>query len=72
MYEILPEGLYLGSVMATKNKELMEQMGITHILSMGEPCIKVPQNGAVKYFDIRDDDDADMLSILPEVVEFIT
>ena len=24
-----------------------------------------------KYFDIRDDDDADMLSILPEVVEFI-
>ena len=71
MYEILPEGLYLCSVMATKNKRQMEQMGITHILSLGHEPMNVPENGITKYFDILDDDDADLYSIVPEVVTFI-
>ena len=60
MYEILPEGLYLCSVMATKNKRQMEQMGITHILSLGHEPMNIPDNGITKYFDILDDDDADL------------
>ena len=31
----------------------------------------VPDGCQTKFFDINDDDDADMLSILPEIVEFI-
>ena len=70
MYDILP-GLILGSVMSTKNKQLMQQKGVTHILSLGERPVQVPDNGVTKFFDIKDDDDADLLSILPEIVEFI-
>ena len=72
MQEILP-GLWLGSVRATNDKAMMERIGVTHILSLGIRPSETPDTAvALKFFDIEDSGPSDILSILPEAVDFIT
>ena len=73
MNEILP-GLWLGSVRATNDKEILTRIGINHILSLGmEPKAEgIPEGATLKQFlDIKDNDTGNILPILPEAVEFI-
>ena len=72
MDEILP-GLWLGSKKATMDKELLEQTGITHILSVGTRPKQTPDTIVdMKFLEVEDDSSGDMLSLFPEAVEFIT
>ena len=73
MNEILP-GLWLGSIRATREKELLTRIGINHILSLGtEPKAEgIPDGATLKQFlDIEDSNTGKILPILPEAVEFI-
>ena len=51
MNEIVPN-LWLGGVAATKDKRLMESMGITHVMSFGYEPKYIPDNAVTKYIEI--------------------
>ena len=60
MNEIVPN-LWLGGVAATKDKRLMEDMGITHVMSFGYQPKFVPDNAVTKYIEVQDNESEDML-----------
>ena len=51
MNEILP-GLFLGSQKATESADVLAQLGITHILSVGVPTLATAANTVCKFIDI--------------------
>ena len=70
MDEVVP-GLWLGAAYDTQNKEILESLGITHILSLGTPARSIPDGSINKCCEILDNVKADILSLLPECIDFI-
>ena len=69
--EILPN-LFLGGVKSTEQQSELDQMGITHILSLGVEARSAPTNLVKNVFiDVDDHELADIFPHLPGAVEFI-
>ena len=67
------EGLYLGSVKATTFPGTLDDMGITHILSLGVRPQQLPNGLIDSYFiDIGDTELEDITPHLPAIVQFIS
>ncbi|RMZ57025.1 hypothetical protein APUTEX25_002257 [Auxenochlorella protothecoides] len=70
------KGLYVGGIGAARNLRAMRKAGITHVVNASPvvPCFfRDAPEGAVTYLTIPlfDDEEADLLSALPDVVDFI-
>ena len=76
MNEIIPN-LWLGAQKATQDKQVLETIGITHILSLGEQPLSVPDNGSTKFFAVRDTRDGgssnlgEYRTLLPKAIKYI-
>ncbi|KAH0607280.1 uncharacterized protein H6S33_003268 [Morchella sextelata] len=70
--EIYPN-LWLGSLQAAESAEILQTCGITDIISITSHRPRIPSNlGITKtHFRLRDNTEADLLSILPECIRKI-
>ena len=66
------EGLYLGSVKATTFPSTLDDMGITHILSLGVRPQQLP-SGLINslFIDVDDHELADISPHIPACIQFI-
>ena len=68
----ITENLYLGSVQATKEPSTLENLGITHILSLGVQPLRLPNGLADTMFvDVDDHELAEIYPHLGNIVNFI-
>ena len=56
----------------TKEKKVLTEHGITHVLSLGHRPETLPDNCENLFFDIADVEESDISPVLPEAVAFIT
>jgi len=72
-HRITMDGLYLGSMDAANNLEVLQQKGITHILMVGEGLEPSLVNYGFKYMHIKVDDvpEEDLVAHFPKAFEFI-
>ena len=69
--EIIPS-LYLGSVFAASSSDTLEELGITHVLTMGNDMDpKFPDQYEYKVCELDDDEDEDIKKYFEEGIEFI-
>ena len=68
--EILP-GLWLGNVHSTLNKQTLEWLGITRILSVGGRNRTTPDGCTITHIGIKDSQEANLLAILYTTNAFI-
>jgi predicted protein tyrosine phosphatase len=73
MHEI-EEGLFLGSLDAAKNKELLKSCGITHLVSILDSFSYMPVFEDLSYYRIElpDSSNADILAHVPNALNFIS
>lgn len=70
---MLLDHLYLGSIGAAMHKAALKSLGITHILIVAEKLPALfPSDFTYKTLNLSDTPEADLLSILPEAIEFIS
>lgn len=67
------ENLYLGSLEAARNKDLLQEKGITHILSLLDTFRYMERFQGFQYMQIElpDASDADILTHVPQALSFI-
>ena len=66
------ERLWLGGFRATEKQALMDQLDISHVLSLGCEAMALPSKLVKKlYIDIEDAEDADILEHFDQAVAFI-
>ncbi|XP_069825060.1 dual specificity protein phosphatase 12 [Dendropsophus ebraccatus] len=71
MILVLP-GLYIGSVSDVTDVQALQDAGITHILTVDSAEQKdLPPSSQNKFIHLLDDSSADLLSYLPECLEFL-
>lgn len=72
--EIIEGKIYLASLKGAKNTELLENLGITHIISIlnSKPKLKIPKTVKDIYFFKIKDGDENIYKIFSEVSEIIT
>ena len=69
--EIIPS-LYLGSVFAASSSDTLEELGITHVLTMGKDMSpKFPDRYEYKVWELEDEVDEDIKKYFEEGIEFI-
>lgn len=68
---MIDTGVYLSSVHAAYDKEELERLGITHILSVGAFTPHHPGSFVYKVIDIMDWPSENLKQYFPEIVEFI-
>lgn len=68
--EILP-GIFIGSIHAAFNQEALLEHGITHILNASRIPATFPKQFTYLSIDIRDKEDANILSCIPASNIFI-
>jgi protein-tyrosine phosphatase len=66
------EGLFLGSVGASMNKDALDELGITNILTVADKLPPLyPQLYNYKVIEILDNEESNLKVRLPEAIEFI-
>ena len=71
MNEII-DNLWLGAVDATTDKAKLAKIGITHVLSVGQEPMNLPEGATAKFIRARDSSTQSLNRVLPEAVAFIT
>ena len=68
----ITENLYLGSVQSTSEPSTLENLGITHVLSLGVQPLRLP-NGLTDtmFIDVDDHELAEIYPHLGNIVNFI-
>ena len=70
----IEENLYLGSLEAARNKELLQERGITHILSLLDDFRRIQRFEGFEYMQIEmpDAPNANILRHVPQALSFIS
>ena len=73
MHEI-EEGLFLGSLVAAKNQDLLRRNGITHVVSLLDTFRNVESHNYLIYhrIEITDSPSSDILRHMPDAISFIS
>jgi len=72
MNEVKP-GLFLGTMMASKNKTLLRRHNITHVLIVAANLTQhFPEDMTYLQVPLADDEGSDLLSQFPRCIEFIS